>query len=294
MSILSENLKVLRVSSGLKQAEIAEIVGLNEKTWSSYERAVTEPNIEVLLKMANAFGVIVDTLVSRDVSLIAKSLTGNAHLIRARVTNKMQDESASKPASNPASNQVKESFTHPYSTMPLVVTVDSNNEENVVFVPYKARAGYMAGHSDPKYIATLPTYRIPGLNNGSYRIFELDGHSMVPTFHDRDLLFTKYVESFDQIRDDRVHVVITKNREFAAKRLINRASTDGKLILNSDNQRYPDEYPPIIIDADQVAEIWYGTRFMSSQMRRPGEVYSRLTDLETKVTLLQDRLKKLT
>jgi transcriptional regulator with XRE-family HTH domain len=65
-SSLSVNLKELRQKRGLKQAEIADLMGTTDKNWSSYERGITEPNIAALVKIAKIFGVSVDTLIGAD------------------------------------------------------------------------------------------------------------------------------------------------------------------------------------------------------------------------------------
>jgi transcriptional regulator with XRE-family HTH domain len=65
-SALSANLRELRQKRGMKQAEIAGLMGTTDKNWSSYERGITEPNIATLVKIAKIFGISVDTLIGAD------------------------------------------------------------------------------------------------------------------------------------------------------------------------------------------------------------------------------------
>ena len=58
---------------------------------------------------------------------------------------------------------------------PTVITVDSNDKDNIVLVPYKLKAGYLEGYNDPNFIKKLPTFRMPGLNNG---IFDEQGNDL--------------------------------------------------------------------------------------------------------------------
>ena len=88
-----------------------------------------------------------------------------------------------------------------YSGVPQVVAVNQNDEENVVYVPVKARAGYLDGYGDSEYIETLPSFHMPHLTNGTYRCFEVQGNSMVRTFFDGDLVFGKFVEDLSDIKD---------------------------------------------------------------------------------------------
>lgn len=179
------------------------------------------------------------------------------------------------------------------SRLPKVVTVDSKGNDNIIFVPVRARAGYLSGYEDPEFIETLPTYRLPNLSAGTYRMFEVFGQSMVSTFHESDIIIARWVENLLEIKDNRVYVVVTKRDGVVAKRVVNRVSTDGKLILNSDNQRHAGEYPPIVVDPEDILEIWYAVAYMSRQMREPGEVIKRLVDVESRLTLIDDKVGKL-
>jgi transcriptional regulator with XRE-family HTH domain len=286
MSIFSENLKLIRAKSGFKQTEIAEILGVKAYNWSNYEVGRAEPDIDSLVKIANFFKVSIDSLCRSDLSAIVENLiTGNLNLSSAH-------DKISKKGNgngNPNGNLIvsEDSIPYGYPSMPKVITVDSSGNENITFVAVKARAGYLNGFGDPEFIQALPSYRIPGLNNGSYRCFEIEGHSMIPTFNESDRIIGRYVENFAEIRDNRIYTVITKRDGIVVKRVVNRISSDGKLILNSDNQRHPGEYPPIVLNPDEVLEMWYGVMFFSRQMREPGDLYNRITNLESRLTLIE-------
>ena len=57
------NLKILRNEIGLSQDELAQIMGLKQKTYCNYENGTTEPNIDTLCKLADYYGVSLDYLV---------------------------------------------------------------------------------------------------------------------------------------------------------------------------------------------------------------------------------------
>jgi len=56
-----------------------------------------------------------------------------------------------------------------YAGIPQVVAVNQEGEENVVYVPIKARAGYLDGYGDADYIETLPSFSMPHLTNGTFK-----------------------------------------------------------------------------------------------------------------------------
>jgi len=168
--------------------------------------------------------------------------------------------------------------------LPQVIAVNQDDEENVVYVPVKARAGYLDGYGDPEYIETLPAFNMPQLNNGTYRCFEVQGNSMVRTFFDGDLVFGKYVEDLRDIKDGRVYVIVSKNDGIVLKRVINRIEERNKLILKSDNK--DGNYPTYTIDDEDIVEVWYVSMFASKQMPEPIDIYDRLHELESKIVEL--------
>ncbi len=180
--------------------------------------------------------------------------------------------------------------TQTYSGMPQVVAVNQTGDENVVYVPVKARAGYLDGYGDPEYIETLPSFNMPHLTNGTYRCFEVKGNSMVRTFFDGDLVFGKYVEDLKDIKDGRVYIIVSKNDGIVLKRVINRIAERDKLILKSDNK--DGNYPTYTINAEEIVEVWYVTMYASKQMPEPVDIYDRLHELESKVVDLEGALRR--
>jgi phage repressor protein C with HTH and peptisase S24 domain len=177
-----------------------------------------------------------------------------------------------------------------FSSVPQVISVTSDNNENVIYVPIKARAGYLNGYADTQYIQTLPSFYMPNLAHGTFRCFEVQGHSMVSTFFDGDLVFAKYVEQLQDIKNDQIYVVISKNDGIVLKRIINTTTTDKKLILKSDNK--DGNYPDFSINIEDIMEIWHVKMFASKQIAQPVDVYDRLHELETKLVQLQDSVLK--
>lgn len=61
---IAENLSKLRTSAGLTQAQLAESLNYTDKAVSKWERGESVPDITVLKKIADRFGVTVDWLIS--------------------------------------------------------------------------------------------------------------------------------------------------------------------------------------------------------------------------------------
>jgi hypothetical protein len=228
---------------------------INGRPQPDGSRKRTKPGYDVLMSIINEFDINPDYLFGKDDQMIRSDVR--------------------KPAT--------------YSGMPQVVAVNPSGNENVVYVPIKARAGYLSGYGDTEYIESLPTFNMPHLTNGTYRCFEVYGNSMVRTFFDGDLVFGKYVESLSDIKDGRVYVIVSRDDGIVLKRVINRIEERGKLILKSDNKN--GNYPTYTIDAEDIMEVWYVTMFASKQMPEPVDIYDRLHELESQLVELRESLK---
>lgn len=66
--MLCEQLKKIRENHGLKQNELAKILNISSATYNTYERNISFPPIETLIKIANYFNVSLDELVGRNYS----------------------------------------------------------------------------------------------------------------------------------------------------------------------------------------------------------------------------------
>lgn len=62
----SQRLKQLRIDKHLTQAQVAQRVGVTASMVSSYETDIRLPSYEVLVKIANLFGVTIDYLLCRE------------------------------------------------------------------------------------------------------------------------------------------------------------------------------------------------------------------------------------
>lgn len=291
MNYFATNLKFLVKISGKTQSEIAAELEFERTTFNGYLTGKSRPYLEGIIEIASFFGVSESELIHEDLSKKGDFVGKIPHDKKPKKYDYKGDFEGDFSTKKYQKNENLSVVTDADKVdiiyrMPQVVTVDSQGNENVILIQVKARAGYLNGYSDPSYYQTLPAYRLPGLNNGSYRLFEVDGLSMYPTLHGGDYIIGQNVEQMQSVRDDRIHVVVTKNEGVVVKRVLNRISKDGKLVLKSDNYKERDMYPPIICDPGDVLEIWYAIGFISRQMRPPAEVYNRVIDVDGRLTIL--------
>lgn len=60
-----KNIRALREDNDIKQREIAAVLGVSQNTYSQYETGVIAFTDQVLLKLADYYGVSVDYLMDR-------------------------------------------------------------------------------------------------------------------------------------------------------------------------------------------------------------------------------------
>lgn len=70
--ILSENLKYLRAQKGISQREIAADLTITRGRYAKYEEALSEPPIEILLKLCQYHQISLDALITIDLKKLNK------------------------------------------------------------------------------------------------------------------------------------------------------------------------------------------------------------------------------
>lgn len=212
----------LRQRNVESQEQVANAIGIKRSTYSYYENGRTEPSASTVGKIASHFEVSVDDLLFLD-------LTNQ---------NSQRRETGDFPLN---SDQIR--------VLPVVVSVA--HRENISFVPVRAIAGYVNGHSDPEFFKELPQFNVPKLAEGTFRAFEIQGDSMPPV-HDGYVVIGRYVESWRDLKNGQRFVLITKHHGVMFKRLVFEKKNFHQLILISDN---PD-YLPFSIDLVDLIEAW--------------------------------------
>ncbi len=67
---LNERIKSLRVARGMSQVMFAKTIGVSKQCVSNWENDNVLPSVEMLVKIADVFGVTTDHLLGRDSSAV--------------------------------------------------------------------------------------------------------------------------------------------------------------------------------------------------------------------------------
>jgi transcriptional regulator with XRE-family HTH domain len=277
---IGARIKALRNSKQLSQDQLGVVLGVTKGGVSQFENGKILPSLEVLNKISAQFRVSFDFLLSgTNLQFEADKESGK--------------ETGKETGKNLALDKTKGTQIE-QPVRPITVTVDHTLNEVITFVPTRAQAGYLIGYGDPEYIKELPSFGFPGFNNGTYRAFEVEGYSMLQYegagLYPKDIVIAEYVENpQNSIRDNRVYVVAS-DEGLLIKRCINRLESHGKLICNSDNKN--GDYPPYILDAHEIKEVWEFKGKFSRQIPKATKVYEEIGDLQAKYTLMESEMKK--
>lgn len=241
------NIKVLRARLNLSQQQMSEELNIPRTTLSGWERASTEPNIEMLGRLARYFGIPLDDL-----------LFGNVEQIQHIRTNQ---------------NKMKV----------LAITVDRENNGNIELVETKAEAGYLESLYDPEFMRELPRIYFPNIPQGTYRAFEIRGDSMLP-MEPGNIVITKYTENLEAIKDGKTYVVVGRNEGVVYKRVY-RDKDREQLILVSDNALYS-PYTVHFSEIQQLWQYYAHLNFSDLKTLMDGYADSKIQSIENKIDYL--------
>ncbi|MEM0543132.1 LexA family transcriptional regulator [Flavobacterium sp. j3] len=232
MSIFSDNLRYLRVKSGMTQQKIADELRIPRERYAKYE-GTTDPPLDCLQRISRYFHVSIDLLLSFDIR-------------RVPYENLLQLEE----------NRIL-----------LPITVDSNGENKIEIVASKAKAGYLTGYGDPEFIENLQRISLSFLSNGKYRAFPIEGDSM-PPHNDKSFIVGKYIEKLADIKEGKTYVVLSKNDGIVYKRIYRKPKRETIFIFHSDNVAYE----PYEVKASDILEIWEHVCSFCTQEYQPDDL----------------------
>lgn len=228
MPAINENIRFIRKQLKLTQDQFGKQLGIKRSLVGAYEEGRAEPRLELLSKIAGLVGLPVDALLSSDLNSGTKSSSIQKDYVRGKEV--------------------------------LVVSIDNDKKDNIELVPYKAAAGYMNGYADVDYVKELPKFKLPMLNSGTYRAFEISGDSMLPILPGT-VVVGEYVENLKELKNGKTYVLVTGREGIVYKRVFNYLDENGKLFLVSDNR----QYTPYQIDGEDVLEAWAAKAYISVQ-----------------------------
>ena len=251
---------------GLNQQQVADKIGKSRPRIAIYE---TQPQVripaEVLQKLAKLYRTTADYIEN-----------GAAAIPTPPLTQSPTDHAASVAPANGID------YTSGRYVRPVTVAVDRFGRERAVLVPLKAQAGYLSGYGDPEFIQGLNTYSIPGCEDGTYRIFEVAGDSMLDTLRPGDLVVARYVEDWRSLKHEEMYVIVSSDG-IVVKRVRNMLDKARGIMILSDNPVFQPDFVPVT----DLLEVWEVKAYISRNLsRKTGDVLEQLNAIKSKIEKL--------
>lgn len=252
------NIRFLREKKKMSQEEIAQVLDLSRNKLQALESGKTvNPAVADLIKFSEYFKISVDSLLKVDLAKI-----GELKLKELQ-----------------AGNDVYMTGT---KIRVLAISVDKNNNENIEYVPVRAKAGYRSGYNDPEFIAKLPKFSLPNLpKTGTFRVFPTSGDSMLPIPENSEIV-AQYVLDWKSIKPDTPCIVILKSEQDFVFKLVT-IQGNGQVLLKSLNSNYE----PYVVDSDDILEIW---KYYKHQTGTFPEAGPDLKEIKTLLKKLENHL----
>ena len=217
MNFIASNIRHLREQKKQTQEYFANELNISRERVASYEQGRSSPPVELLVALSDYFGLPIDVLIKNDLS-------------------RAQDTSFIKLGNH---------------RILFPIQVNEANEDMVEIVSDDASAGYLRGYSDPEYIESLNSLKLPFLPTGKHRAFPIKGDSMLPV-KSGSFIIARYLEDIRQLNSGSTYIVLTYNDGLVYKRVYDKIEEHQCLLMVSDNQKYDPYYVPV----NEILELW--------------------------------------
>ncbi len=187
------------------------------------------------------------------------------------------------PTMSPPTPQPPAEVSVPYAT-PNSNYFNPLLTQNIQLVRRNQFNEYLLKHSDFYFLKTLPPFNIPGFEVGEYRAFEAGEDFAYPGA----ILVGALVRNWQEIRDGKNYVIVSKNHGIIYRRAYNQIQLKGTLLLSTDNNRYPGIEIPIV----DIFETWEIKSFISFVLPEPVMPFNKIGNLVDELKSELEKIKK--
>lgn len=171
---------------------------------------------------------------------------------------------------------------------PKIITLDNSGKENIVLVNAKAAAGYPHNLGDTQWYESLPAFTIPlpEYRNATFRGFQVEGDSMLPTLQPGEWVLGRAVSDLNNLKSGAICVVVLSDSILVKKVL--RNSGGATVTLVSTNVIYP----PVFVEVNELREVWQVNSKLTFDLDVDSQQVS-LQSLGQEIRLLKEEVAKL-
>ena len=220
MVYIFNNIKYLRKLRGVNQEALATEIGVLRTTISNYEKNISTPDYETLIKIANYFDISIDDIITEDLS------EKDAHLLSPKLSPILSPNGNLTPKKDVVSDTLAE-----YKKASKEI-----QKSQIPFYPIEASAGLEFFFNDVAEVAT-EYISVPFNFQGCIAI-PIYGSSMEPEYKSGDIVIIHEIKDFSIINYGFPYIIITE--EMRLFKIVRKGSVAGELVLHSLNSSFED------------------------------------------------------
>lgn len=139
------------------------------------------------------------------------------------------------------------------NTAPKFISLDAEEEEGILMVNQKASAGYSQNIHEGEWYKELPSMRLPlpNFRNATYRGFQVQGDSMLPSIYPGDWVIGKSVPNISELNYGKIHIVVLKDA-VVVKEVVVNLDKPNAILLRSTNPEHED----LSVSVSDIQELW--------------------------------------
>lgn len=139
------------------------------------------------------------------------------------------------------------------NTAPKFIALDAEEEEGILMVNQKASAGYSQNIHEGEWYKELPSMQLPlpNFRNATYRGFQVQGDSMMPSIYPGDWVIGKSVPNISELNYGKIHIVVLKDA-VVVKQVMMNLDKPNSILLRSTSPEHED----LSVSISDIQELW--------------------------------------
>jgi transcriptional regulator with XRE-family HTH domain len=256
MSSIGKNIKKIRGVKSLNQSDFADLFKLKRASIGAYEEGRAEPKLSTILEIANYFGISIDDLLKKDLS----------------VNDLYHFDIFRKDLIKDAKHNLR-----PTKLPPTLVSIP--------FISADLRIDYFA---DRESLPRLPQITLPLLKGLEYRAFELVDNSMIDQgvgFGAGDVVIAFKSQGFAIGKSQASKLYLFEmEQELKFRRLFSKGSEIWVLEANA-SDAYQEE-----VAVNAILDVWQVERVLTKNISSSGSMQLQINALQKEIAQLSKEI----
>lgn len=251
MSFIGKNIKKIRTTKKLNQADFADLFNISRSSVGSYEEGRAEPKTDTLVSISNYFSISIDLLITKEITV--NDLSGLKNGIH---DNQIKDRNTQRVSFNFAGNHCP-------------------------FIPLEQNVKYCEQNGSSEYIDSLEHLALPlpeNINTRGFQVYNENMYLKDNRLHQDDILVGSFVNK-KFIKD------IPKNQPYII--VFDDQIVFSDLKIQDENFILKNKFQLMPIPLANIQEVWTFIGFYSTEILNSSDANSKIEELEGRIIALE-------